>query len=303
MINLNEMAVFLEVAETNSFSSAGRGLNLTQPAVSQKIDNLEKHFGVRLFHRKGRSVKLTEAGQALLPLARELIAGAIRLEETMASLHGEVIGEMNIGCSTASGKYLLPGLVAHFRQRFPLVRFNILISSRELVVKNLLSGAASIGVTSKMIEHRDLEYCDFYTDEVILIVPADHPWARSRQVYPDDLLDEPLILREEVAGTREVLVEGLQKHGISPDMLNVVMVLGNAEAIVMAVGEGIGVAFVSRLAAARDLQLGRVIKVEVSGLPLWHRLYLVRNRRFPASRAQVEFWNYVSAVRPVPEPG
>ena len=303
MLNLNELTVFLTVAETNSFSAAGRELHLTQPAISQKIDNLEKHFSARLFHREGRTVRLTEAGQALQPLARELVAGAIRLEETMASLHGEVIGEMNIGCSTASGKYLLPGIVARFRRSFPHVRINILISSRQSVVEKLLSGVATLGVTSKIIEHRDLEYRDFYCDEVILIVPENHAWARYRQIYPDDLLDEPMILREEIAGTREVLVEGLQGHDISPDMLNIAMVLGNAEAIVMAVGEGIGVAFVSRLAALRDLELGNVVEVAVSGMSLRRNLYLVRNRRLPATRAQMEFWNFVSAAQPVAVPG
>jgi len=302
VLNLNELSVFLAVAETNSFSAAGRELHLTQPAISQKIDNLEKHFSARLFHREGRTVRLTEAGQALQPLARELVAGAIRLEETMASLHGEVIGEMNIGCSTASGKYLLPGIVARFRRSFPHVRINILISSRQPVVEKLLSGGATLGVTSKIIEHRDLEYRDFYCDEVILIVPANHAWARYRQIYPDDLLDEPMILREEEAGTREVLVEGLQGHDISPDMLKIAMVLGNAEAIVMAVGEGIGVAFVSRLAALRDLELGNVVEVELSGMSLRRNLYLVRNRRLPATRAQVEFWNFVSATQPVAVP-
>jgi len=303
VLNLNELSVFLTVAETNSFSAAGRELHLTQPAISQKIDNLEKHFSARLFHREGRTVRLTEAGQALQPLARELVAGAIRLEETMASLHGEVIGEMNIGCSTASGKYLLPGIVARFRRSFPHVRINILISSRQSVVEKLLSGVATLGVTSKLIEHRDLEYRDFYCDEVILIAPANHAWARYRQIYPDDLLDEPMILREEIAGTREVLVEGLQGHDISPDMLNIAMVLGNAEAIVMAVGEGIGVAFVSRLAALRDLELGNVVEVAVSGMSLRRNLYLVRNRRLPATRAQMEFWNFVSAAQPVAVPG
>ena len=303
LLNLSELTVFLTVAETNSFSAAGRELHLTQPAISQKIDNLEKHFSARLFHREGRTVRLTEAGQALQPLARELVAGAIRLEETMASLHGEVIGEMNIGCSTASGKYLLPGIVARFRRSFPRVRINILISSRQSVVEKLLSGVATLGVTSKIIEHRDLEYRDFYCDEVILIVPANHAWARYRQIYPADLLDEPMILREEIAGTREVLVEGLQGHDISPDMLNIAMVMGNAEAIVMAVGEGIGVAFVSRLAALRDLELGNVIEVAVSGMSLRRNLYLVRNRRLPATRAQMEFWNFVSAAQPVAVPG
>ena len=110
---------------------------------------------------------------------------------------------------------------------------------------------------------------------------------------PDDLLDEPVILREEAAGTHEVLMDGLRQHDISPDMLNVVMELGNAEAIEMAVEEGIGVAFVSRLAASKGLELGRVAEVKVEGMSLSRKLYMARCQRYPASRAQNEFWNFV----------
>lgn len=295
MLNLNELLVFLTAAECGNFSEAGRQLHLSQPAVSQKVDSLEKQFGTKLFMRRGRSVCLTESGQALRPIARELISSALRLEETMASLQGEVIGEMNVGCSTASGKYLLPGLIAGFRKKYPQVRINVLVSSRASVMERLVVGELTLGVSSKKIDHRDLEYQDFFTDDVILIVSADHPWARYRQIYPDDLLDEPLILREEVAGTREVLLDGLQARDITPDMLNVAMVLGNAEAIVMAVGEQIGVAFVSRLAAARDLEIGRVVEVQVESLELKRNIYLTRNLRLPTTRAQSEFWNYVGA--------
>lgn len=295
MLNLNELLVFLTAAECGNFSEAGRQLHLSQPAVSQKVDSLEKQFGTKLFMRRGRSVCLTESGQALRPIARELISSALRLEETMASLQGEVIGEMNVGCSTASGKYLLPGLIAGFRKKYPQVRINVLVSSRASVMERLVVGELTLGVSSKKIDHRDLEYQDFFTDDVILIVSADHPWARYRQIYPDDLLDEPLILREEVAGTREVLLDGLQARDITPDMLNVAMVLGNAEAIVMAVGEQIGVAFVSRLAAARDLEIGRVVEVQVESLELKRNIYLTRNLRLPTTRAQSEFWNYVGS--------
>ncbi|OGO33918.1 MAG: hypothetical protein A2W35_03775 [Chloroflexi bacterium RBG_16_57_11] len=295
MLDLGALNVFLAVAEHGSFSEAGRRLQLTQPAISQTIQNLERSLGVELFVRHGKSVRLTEAGQMLRPMASELLDAARRVMETMASLHGEVIGELNIGCSTASRKYLLPGMIARFRQQYPQVRINVLVTSRESVIKRLLAGEIPVGVSSKVLEHYDLEYQDFYLDDVILIAPAGHPWARYRQIYPDDLLDEPLILREEAAGSREVLIDGLRRFDISPDMLKVAMVLGNAEAIEMAVEEGIGVAFISRLAAARGLELGRIVEVAVKGMELKRNLYILRNRRIPLTRAQSEFWNHVSA--------
>ena len=291
--NLNDLYIFLVACETKNFSQAGRQLHLSQPAISQTINNLEKHFGTKLFLRQGRSVCLTEIGQALRPMAQELVSAAKRLDETVSSLQGEVVGEFDIGCSTASGKYLLPSLIARFRRMYPLVRANVIVTSRDSVIKKLVSGEVAMGVSSRRIQHRDLEYQEFFTDEVILIVPADHPWANFRRVYPDDLLDEPIILREESAGTVEVLKKGLLEHDISFDMLNVVMVLGNAEAIEMAVEEGIGVAFISRLVAARGIELGRAVEVKVEGMDLYHKIYLARNQRYPTTYAQSEFWDFV----------
>lgn len=291
--NLNDLAIFLVACETKNFSQAGRQLHLSQPAISQTINNLEKHFEAKLFARKGRSVDLTDIGQAIRPMAQELVSAARRMEESVSSLQGEVVGEFEIGCSTASGKYLLPNLIARFRRIFPLVRINVLVTSRDSVIKKLVSGAVSMGISSRLVEHRDLEYKNFFSDEVILIAPADHRWAGYRRVYPDDLLEEPMILREESSGTIEVLKAGLLKQDISFDMLNVTMGLGNAEAIEMAVEEGIGVAFVSRLAAARGIELGRIVEVEVEGMKLNRKIYLARNQRIPITLAQSEFWDFV----------
>jgi len=295
MINLNDLAVFLEAASCNNFSEAGRRLNLSQPAISQKINNLEVYFGTRLFYRRGRNVRLTEEGQVLRSMAKEIIGSAKRLEETMLSLDANVVGEMTIGCSTTSGKYLLPGLIASFRKDFPQVRVNVHISSRKAVINRVLTGDYAFAVSSMKIENKDLEYKPLFKDKIILIVPPDHPWTKYPSILPDDLLDQPLILREELAGTREVLLAGLLAQGISPDMLNIVMELGNAEAIEMAVEEGIGISFVSKLAAMRGLALGTIEEVAIECMPLERIIYITRNIRIPLSRAQAEFWNFLDS--------
>jgi len=295
MLNIDDLLVFVEAAECGNFSETGRKLHLTQPAISQKISSLEDRFGIKLFARQGRSMILTEAGQVLEPIAKELIGLARRVDETMVSLQGEVIGEMTIGCSTASGKYLLPGLIAVFRDLFPMVRINVEVTSRRSVLDKLLIGDVALGISSKRIDHRDLEYKELFTDDVILVVPSDHPWAEYPLVHPDDLLDEPIILREEAAGTREVFFSALKKHDIYPEMLNVVMQLGNAEAIEMAVEEGIGIAFISRLAANRGLDLGKVAEVKIEGMDLERTIYIVRNTVLVPTRAQLHFWDFVSS--------
>lgn len=297
MLNLNEIRVFLFAAEYGSFSAAARQLNLSQPAVSQKISNLESYFGLELFRREGRRVHLTEAGQILQPIAQELVASANRLEESMVSLNSDVIGEVQIGCSTISGRNLLPKVAAGFRQRFPQVRIHILISSHQALLDNLLSGDVALGVTSRRDDHRYLEYFHLFQDEIILIAPPDHSFSVSGHIYPKQLINQQFVLREQASGTRDVMARGLMGQQITLDMLNVVMVLENAEAIVMAVAEGVGIAFVSRLAAVNDLELGKVVEVAVDGLCLSREIYLARNRRIPATRAQDLFWEYAQSAR------
>ena len=293
MVNVQELIVFLAVVETGSFNRAGRRLHLSQPAVSQTIRNLEKNLKTELFVRSGRRVTLAEAGQALIPMAQELVTASKRLKETMSSLSGEVIGEFNIGCSTSAGKYILPRLIARFRSQFPHVRINVLVGDRRRVGSWLQEGRVGVGVSSKELEMRDLQNRVFFIDQVGLIVPAYHRWAEIKQITPDNLLDEPMILREEGSGTYEALVDALRQHEISPDMLNVSMTIGNAEAIEMAVAEGLGAAFISRLSAQRGLELGRVALVEVEGMQVQRNIYCVRNHNLPATRALKEFWDFV----------
>ncbi len=298
MVDLAQLRVFVTAAEEMNFSRAARRLHLTQSAVSQNIQAIERRYGVQLFLRRGRSVQLSEAGQAILPLAYEVLNCARLFDDALQNVQGYIGGEIVIGCSTTAGKYLLPNLVASFRRIYPEVRVRVNVITRQLVIERLLDEKIVFGIVSKKIEHRHLELQPLFEDRVILIVPADHPWGECGRISPMDLQDQPLIMREETSGTREVLCEGLKAHGITPDMLNVVMELGNAEAIEIAVEEGIGVAFVSEVVAARGIALGRVKRVEVEGLDLRRCIYLARHMMYPFTRAQTLFWSFVHQQRP-----
>lgn len=296
-INIPELRVFVTAAEELNFSRAAARLHLSQSAVSQNIQSIEKSYGVELFVRHGRSVQLSEVGQVILPMAREVLNTVRLLEDSLINVKGEVAGELTIGCSTTSGKYILPNLLAAFRREYSLVRSRVTISSRSGVVERLLDQTLALGVMSRQVEHRDLEYMPLLEDKVILIVPIDHPWAQYGRAMPADLLDQPFIRREESSGTAEVVSNALKQQGVMPDTLNVVMELGNAEAIEMAVEEGIGIAFVSELVAARGLALGRIKQVEINGLDIVQRIYLYRHVGSVFTRAEARFWEFVQENR------
>lgn len=300
MLNFHELNVFVEAAQAENFSVAARRLYLSQPAVSLHVRNLEQQFGAELFQRNGRNITLSEAGKVLLPLAQHILRDAKRLEETMAGLQGKVIGRLAIACSTTVGKYVLPRLVAGFRARYPDVAVEINVMSRRAAIERLLESRAEIAVVSARLNHHDLEFAEFLTDEVVLIVPPDHPWAIGRPVQPQELRTVPFIMREAAAGTYEVLAEGLTAHGLSIEELPVVLTLANAEAIEMSVEAGIGAAFVSRLAAARGLALGKVVEVPVANMKLTRAIYMARHTRYPSTPLQQAFWNF--AFDPINEP-
>jgi len=294
MLNLLQVQLFTVAAETENFSEAARRLHLSQPAVSQQIRSLEQYLGIELFHRPGRGVKLTNTGQVLLPMARDLLDLSQHIEQTMRSLEDQVTGHLVIGCTTTAGKYVLPLVAASFSQRHPNVRVTIEMCSSDPIENILLAQRVHVGISDKKIVQRDIEWQPFFNDRVVLVVPADHPFAGRSSVQPIELLDQPFILREEDCSTCRIVQEGLAEHdGVGLDQLRVVMVVGNAEAIEMAVEYGLGLAFISRLAARHGLELGRLVEVPVEGLHLERPLYAVRSSRLTKTPAQTRFWDFV----------
>ncbi len=293
MLDCHQLNVFLAAAETLNFTQAARRLNMTQPSVSQHIRELERHFGSRLFVRSGRKVALSDAGVSLLPMAREMVGMSIRIDECMETLKGEVFGHLQVGCTTTPGRYVLPGLLAGFLQRYPKVEATCHVGTRQRAVEMLCEGQLHVALAGALEFGRDLEFRRFMSDPIVLIAPLTHPWAQRPSLGPDDLLLADFIFREEGSGTRATVAEGLARLGLSLDRLRTVLTLGSAEAIALAVQEGIGVGFVSQTVVER-LVPGRVAPILVDGLHLEQDIYLGRYPRRPGTSAQTAFWDFVT---------
>jgi DNA-binding transcriptional LysR family regulator len=294
MLDIYALRVFLEAAKTENFTKAGHTLSLSQPAVSMQIRSLESYLDVELFARDGRNIRLTKSGQALVPMAEQLLQMTLNVEESIRSADGKVVGNLVIGCCAASGKYILPQLVARFQRLYPGVYVSIPVVSREEVMERVVAGEFDLGVTSKRLPDYDLDYEDFFTDHLSLIAPASHTWARSERVTAQDLLTERFICREATSACRAVVAEGLARLGVSIEQLQMVMEIGTPEALAMAVELGIGVSFVSMLAAMPRLALGRLVTVDVEGLELRIPVEFVQNSRRPASRVQMKFLEFAN---------
>ncbi len=295
MLELYELQVFLIAAETENFSETARLLNTSQPAVSAHIQALEERLNMRLFDRIGRSIKLNDMGEAAIPAVRKLLREAQILEEMLSSPPDTVSGLLAIGCSTSAGKYILPKIMARFMGLHPSVRVMCRVGPRNQALERLTAGEVDLAVSSLRVPRRTIEYRHFADDLVVLIVPKDHPWARVGHLALEELIEQPLVLREASSGTSITLNRELASYDLSVEMLPTRLVLENTESIVQAVGEGIGPAFVSRTCAESALREGLVKEVAVEGLRLIQKLYMARHTDFRASEARTAFWDFVFA--------
>jgi len=297
VIELSSLRVFVAAAEEQNFSEAAKRLHISQSAVSQHVRIIEKAYGVKLFARHGRSIVLSAEGESLLPMAHEVLRSARLFEDGLKNANHHVGGELLIACSTSAGKYLMPTILSIFQQEYPDVHPRVKVMSRDNVYERLLNQNTPFGISSKVLEHREIECSPLFDDRIFLIVPADHPWANYGTATPDDLLGQKIIMREEVSGTCETVMQELKKFSISQDMLNVTMELGSSDAIEMAVECGVGIAFVSEMVAARGLAFGRVKKIHVQGLDLRRTVYIARNLNYPFTRTQSLFWEFAQSQR------
>jgi len=295
MLDINRLNVFIQVAATQSCSEAAKRLNLSQPTVSKHIQNLEAELNVKLFNREGAQLHITNAGMTLLPWARKIVRQSTEVQAMMESMQDSVVGQLRIACTTTAGKYLLPHLAARFRQQYPGVHIFIQPCVRQDMTARLLSEDADLGVVSSEVKENDLECQYFFTDYISLIVPEKHPLSKRDSIEPAELLDVPIILREPASGTRRTLQAELAKHDISFDEMNVLMEVGNAEAIVSAIAGGVGVSFVSRMASAYARVWGCVVEVPVEGLNLERRICIARRKLSHPNLVRDSFWAFIHA--------
>jgi len=294
MLDTHKITIFLAAVEETSFSAAAKRLKLSQPAVSLQIQALEQQLGVELFRRTGRSVILTEAGHALVPLARQMIGLSNHLEETMCALRGKLVGQLLIGCAATPAQYILPRLILLFRQKHPEVRIQLRVMDQETAIEKVLSQEIHMGVLGYEPHHRIIKTREFIEDETVLLVPKGHPWASQTEVSLQDLLDGGTpVLREQGHSAMDPIWRELKRFAKSPGFLESILELGCPEAVISAVDAGLGIAILSKVAANRAAEAGRGTVVRFKEGPFRRTLCFFSNAEHPEVCVRVGFCDFV----------
>jgi DNA-binding transcriptional LysR family regulator len=284
-MTLEQLRIFVEVAERQHLTQAAAVLALTPSAVSASIRVLEERYGTPLFNRIGRRIETNEAGQIFLVEARATLASARAAELTLAELGGLKRGTLRIRASQTIASYWLPPLLVRFRQAYPLIELDLAVGNTGQVAQTVLDGGADLGFIEGHIDAPSLAVETIAEDRLVAVVAPGHPWAGGGRLAPARLLESRWIMRERGSGTRSAFEEMLRHAGIDPQALDVALTLPSNEAVRSAVLAGPFAAVVSELVVASHIGAGLLRKAGID-LPM-RAFYMLRHEARYKSRASL----------------
>jgi DNA-binding transcriptional LysR family regulator len=276
---LRQLKVFESVARHLSYSRAAEELHLSQPAVSIQVSQLAGHAGLPLFERLGRKIYLTPAGREMLSYSRAIIQQFKEVEEAMAGLKGIRGGKLNIAVISA-GDYFFPRLLAEFCSRHQDVTVELGVNNREEVVRLLAENAIDLAIIMRPPHDMDVVAEPFAPLPQVIIAAPAHPLARRRRIAMTALQNEAFIVRERGSDTRISMDEVFAERDFRP---RIAMEIKSFETIKQAVIAGMGISFMSAHTVSLELEVGRLLVLDVAGFPIMRRWHVVhrRNKRLP----------------------
>lgn len=274
-----QLTIFCKVVEFKSFSRAAEAIHLSQPTVSSHIKDLEEHCGFRLLDRLGKEVLPTKAGELLFTYARRLLALRDETESALSQFRGITKGSLTLGGSTIPGGYILPAVIGRFIKSHPEVQITLIIRDTREIADSILNGDVELAVTGAPLSDPAIFQEPLFEDDMRLIVPAGHPWAKRKSIPADMLKSEPFVTREEGSGTLKSLDQSLTDAGFNPSDLKISARMGNTVSVCEAVKCGVGVSILSTLAVERDIQAGLLAAISIEGVNLKRSFYLTRHKK------------------------
>lgn len=297
----HKLRVFCAVADTRSFSKASEQIHLTQPAVSLQIQAMEELYETRLFDRSGNSITLTPAGEVLYKRAKEILSLYAEAERNISEITGAVKGSLSIGASSTIGNYLLPTIISAFKKKIPQVNISLIVSNTKTITEKLNAGEIDVALVEGDVSKQRFAVETLLSDELVVIMSPAHGWAERRSIPGIDITKEPIILREEGSGTRQIILKRLEEHGIKADNLKVTLTLGSTEAIKGAVEEGMGISIVSAWSASKAIRNGLLKATTFKDVKFVRNFSIISPKRNYCTNTAKEFLNFIK-VYPIKSP-
>ncbi|MDB5647231.1 LysR family transcriptional regulator [Methylobacterium sp.] len=263
-MTLDQLRIFVAVAEREHVTRAAEALNLVQSAVSTAIATLEARHATKLFDRVGRGIALTQAGRVFLGEARAVLARAEAAELVLADLSGLRRGTLAIQASQTIASHWLPAHLVAFRRAYPEIVLRLEVGNTAEAAAAVREGRAELGFVEGELDDPVLASTDVAQDELVLVVAPGHPFADGRVVGLDELATAAWVLREPGSGTRSAFEATLETRGLSPARLRVALELPSNEAVRAAVEAGGGASVLSASVVSGALRAGTLVRADLA---------------------------------------
>lgn len=274
-MNERKLRIFYEVSKELNMTKAAEKLYVSQPSISQAINDLENDLGVKLFDRIGKKLFLTYEGDTFLKYTRRILNiydEAIKVIKEMSTLKR---GKLKIGASTTIGIYILPDIIGSFSKIYDNIDISLIIENTENIVKLIEENKIDIAFVEGPTHSDEIDVKKFCDDELVFITSKNHPWVRAKKIFQGDIVKEKIILREEGSGTREVFMTALKEKSID---CNIFMELGHTEAIKKAVEAGLGISCISKRCIKDEVNYGKLVVSSIEGLKIKRDLYVIHHK-------------------------
>jgi DNA-binding transcriptional LysR family regulator len=283
-MTLEQLRIFIAVAEKQHVTQAAGELNLTQSATSAAIAALEARYGAKLFDRIGRGIVLTQTGRDFLIEARAVVARAKAAAQVLNDLAGLKRGSLALAASQTVANYWLPARIQAFKKAHPGIDLHVTIANTEQVAQTVRQGSVDLGFVEGQVDDPVLAIREIDGDSLVIVVGMSHPWAGQVRITPNRLSSSGWILREPGSGTRSMFEAALRKLGIKLSDLRIALELPSNEAVRAAVESGDCATAISDLVVAQSIAAGTLHRVRIE-LPR-RAFFLLRHKERYASQAE-----------------
>ena len=261
-MDLRQLEIIRAIADTGSFTAAGEKLHVSQSAISRQILLLEDELGEPVFHRIGRRIRITPAGESLLQLSHRVFQDLQETVSTISEKRDSLSGTIRLVGGMTVCLYVFPTLLAEVRRVHPHLDLKVTVGSAERSIAMLRSGAGDLGMITLPIEATDLVSVPALEEELLLITYPAHPLAKKRSIQPADLDKQEFVLFETGSITRRLVESFFAREGVEPQ---IIMETENVEIIKAMVRSGLGISIIPSQAAAADVRTGQLFHSRIAG--------------------------------------
>ncbi len=264
-MDLRQLEIIRAIADTGSFTAAGEKLHVSQSAISRQILLLEDELGEPVFHRIGRRIRITAAGESLLQLSHRVFQDLQETVSTISDKRESLSGTMRLVGGMTVCLYVFPALLAEVRRVHPHLDLKVTVGSAERSIAMLRSGLGDLGMITLPVEATDLVSVPVLEEELLLTTYPEHPLAKKKSIVPADLDKQDFVLFETGSITRRLVESFFTRERVEPE---IIMETENVEIIKAMVRSGLGISIIPSLAAAAEVRTGQLFSTRIAGHPL-----------------------------------